>query len=150
MPDETLRSHSKHPLFRAFLWGFVFGTLGVFALALIPLTNSSGGRDARNAEGEQLGGSARDLARVEYSKADGYQALLVTNVEAPPDQLPDNFCGSWYGAVDVVEYHGPDEGAVYIIPIGNNYDHPTLRLDFHWQSGKSTFQQLGPFAGAQQ
>ena len=42
--------------------------VGILALAAIPLITSNT-RDARRAEGEQLLGSARDSARVEYAKS---------------------------------------------------------------------------------
>lgn len=50
--------------------------VGILALAAIPLITSNT-RDARRAEGEQLLGSARDAARVEYSKTNTDTAVLA-------------------------------------------------------------------------
>ncbi|MCA8945245.1 MAG: hypothetical protein KDB29_03385, partial [Planctomycetes bacterium] len=70
--------------------------------------------------------------------------LLVTEM---PDQrmaLPANFEGSYYATANVVSYVGPDEATVYTIPATPG--RPLMRIRFHWISGQSNLEYLGPFA----
>ncbi|MEZ5992238.1 MAG: hypothetical protein R3E76_07775 [Planctomycetota bacterium] len=134
-----------HPLRRAFLWGALFGTLIIlFVGAALPIL-TSGHRDAPLSEGHQLSGSARDVARVAYSKSDTFSSVLDSGNQESP--FLENFKGSYYATVNVVSYVGPDENAIYTITATE--DRPTLRVQYHLRTGESLTEGLGPFSGMQ-
>ncbi|MEZ5992239.1 MAG: hypothetical protein R3E76_07780 [Planctomycetota bacterium] len=133
-----------HPLRRAFLWGALFGTLGVFALPLVPVFNTSGGgRDARKAEAIQLSSSARDVARISFAHSKEFNPLLIIGTTESVKPLPDDFHGKYFATINVVSYISPEESAIYSIPASN--EQPVMRQRFRWISGESEFEELGPF-----
>ncbi len=108
----------------------------VIVVALIPVFNTSG-RNARQAEGQQLLGSARDSARVWFAKEEGKPRTLkgVLRGEGPMQ-------GQHYRIVDVVALPHMGGGRIYAVPL-DNYN-PTMRIDFNWKSGQSEIVYLGP------
>lgn len=130
-----------HPLRRAFFYGMLFGTLTLFVVAVgLPIA-PAGRRDAPQAEGEQLSNSARDSARVQYAKSGKLNRVLDTKANVSP--LLENFSGAYYSTVNVVGYIAPDEAAIYTIPAEPG--RPLMRMKFHWESGHSECEYLGPF-----
>ncbi|MCA8934652.1 MAG: hypothetical protein KDB68_00465 [Planctomycetes bacterium] len=130
-----------HPLRCAFFYGMLFGTLALFVVAVgLPIA-PAGRRDAPLAEGEQLSHSAGNTARVLYAKSGKLNRVLDTKANVSP--LLENFSGSYYYTVNVIDYIAPDEAAIYTIPAEPG--RPLMRMKFHWESGHSEREYLGPF-----
>lgn len=100
--------------------------VGILALAAIPLITSNT-RDARRAEGEQLLGSARDWARVEYSKAG----------VVPGAPVAGSFTGKYY-AVTAAPGAGaaPYDATMVANPTSASDGIGTMH--FAWASGQSS------------
>lgn len=108
----------------------------VIVVALIPVFNTSG-RNARQAEGIQLLGAARDVARVAY----GMRSIRPRSLtQARPSVMI--WQNEQYRIIDVVALPDDSEGRIYAVP--TDYLHPTIRMDFEWKSGESELVFLGP------
>ena len=105
--------------------------VGILALAAIPLITSNT-RDARRAEGTQLMQSARDYARVEYSKAGEWSTLAGDNFDDQMDS--DQWTGNYY---EVTAITTPAVDAT-ITATANNADDGDGTLTFQWASGESS------------
>ncbi len=118
---------------RAFATGALVGfVLPALFLAVLPI-RASGGRDARQAEGEQLARSLRDHLRVHYAKTDEFRNASQIHAQ--------EFTGQYYHPALVVGFPTPGSAEVFMIP-KDDY-HPTIRLTFEWASGQGEFQDLG-------
>lgn len=134
--ESILGERPRRSRLQSFVIGGVCGLLPVLVLAFIPLGNTSG-RNARQAEGQQLLGSARDSARVWSAKGEGKPRTLrgVLRGEGPMQ-------GQFYRIVDVVALPHMGGGRIYAVPL--DYYNPTMRIDFDWKSGRSEIVYLGP------
>lgn len=104
--------------------------VGILALAAIPLITSNT-RDARRAEGEQLLGSQRDWARVEYSKT-GSDATLVA---AHGALIATQWTGKYFTGTALTV--GANPASNVKSSTGSATD-GTGTMTFAWQSGSGT------------
>lgn len=128
-PFRLLRWLFCTPGIRVVCWCVVIAL--VLLILGLPLVTSSGG-DGRRAEGDQLLGSARDFARVEYSKSGEFG-----NVQESFQQRVANgeFEGCYYSLGSIVVPIGKDRARIYVYPT-----HPGERpgyIEFEWRSGNS-------------
>jgi hypothetical protein len=119
---------------RTFAAGAALGILVALAVLMVMPLPIPYGRNARQAEGEQMGGSLKSQLRVRYAKtADGNGGHLPVPVE--------DYTGSYYRAVDVWGTSSREESEIYLVPL-DDY-HSTICVRFYWENGQSEFEYLG-------
>ncbi|MCB9894186.1 MAG: hypothetical protein H6839_07050 [Planctomycetes bacterium] len=123
-------------------WGLIIGGLVLFcglpvlALAAIPLITSNT-RDARRAEGKQLLFSARDAARIEYSRT-GVNPGTFSSFSNPGD-----FAGMYYSVDDPIKATGISTrsggtSSAEITCTPRSISDGRGRVEFEWTSGGGT------------
>lgn len=115
---------------------FMFVVLPILALAAIPLitTNTS---EARQAEGEHMLGSAKNMARVAYAKTGRVPMRLTGTIEmGGADMAPIELDGKYYRVEDRVGAPSSSEGELYATP--KNPD-KTGTLRFQYAGGEGKF-----------
>jgi type II secretory pathway pseudopilin PulG len=114
----------------------VFMIVSVLALAAIPLITSNT-RDARMSEAEHLLGSARNLARVRYSKFGEPPHSLTGPYDRGGADVPEyELQGMYYQVEDRVTTPYPGYGGLTATPHYAGSD-PTARMEFSWNTGES-------------
>ncbi|MBZ0135047.1 MAG: hypothetical protein K8I27_01585 [Planctomycetes bacterium] len=117
-------------------WGLIIGAIVLFcgfpllAILMIPLITSNT-RDARRAEGEQLLGSGRDMARIEYSKK-GAAPVSFSRFEMPIQ--PSMLTGKYYRVDDAIHAKPGGSAEITCTPQQTMSD-GTGRLEFVWSHG---------------
>lgn len=101
--------------------------VGILALAAIPLITSNT-RDARRAEGEQLLGSQRDWARVEYSRTGNDTGIVAKH----GGLIASQWTGKYFTAQALVVGASPKATVKYN---GTATSDGTGEMTFAWQSG---------------
>jgi hypothetical protein len=113
--------------------GFAVLIVGILALAAIPLITSNT-RDARRAEGEHLMGSARGVARVEYSKT-AQPPLRFSQITSGSFSMHD-LQGKYFHVDDAIGSKPGDRGEITCTPQQSPKD-GRGRMEFSWQDGNS-------------
>ena len=99
--------------------------VGILALAAIPLITSNT-RDARRAEGEQLMGSQRDWARVEYSRTGGVGTIAADHGAL----IATQWTGKYFTA-NAINTGAPSVG----VGANGSTSDGTGTMTFAWESG---------------
>lgn len=116
-----------------------FFVIPIMAVAAIPLITSNT-RDARRAEGEQMLGAMKDLARVTYSRLGRHQDIQT--LTGPVGQggcgaSPFELTGKYYTVEDRV-VGNPTHGKLTANPNQGKSD-GTGQVEFNWASGQAKY-----------
>lgn len=111
----------------------VFIIVGILALAAIPLVTSNT-RDARRAEGEQMMGTARNQARVAYSRTGRPVMTLTGDAQMGGAGVSaHDLIGRYYTVNDAIRSLGSDQAELSCVP--NQSTDGVGRTRFSWNQG---------------